>query len=88
MSHDTLVDRLRSEFVEMPGLWLTREPTQCLCGVERAVCQSVLDALVHAKFLCVTSDGSYARDTDGATLARAHPAKASVRTGTWSLKVS
>jgi hypothetical protein len=88
MSHDTLVDRLRSEFLEMPGLRLTCEQTQRLCGVERAVCQSVLDALVDAKFLCVKPDGSYARLTDGADPARAHPAKASLRTGTSSAKVS
>jgi len=72
----------------MPGLRLTREQTQRLCGVERAVCQSMLDALVDAQFLCVKPDDSYARLTDGANLARAHPAKAGIRTGAWSLKVS
>ena len=65
MSHSTLLIRMRAEFLEMPGLRLTLDQARRLCGVERALCQMVLDALVNEKFLCVKSDGSYMRLTDG-----------------------
>src|SRR5579864_5799992 len=57
---DTMIERLRAEFMEMPGLRLTSEQVQRLCGVERIVCQMVLDALVDAKFLSRKPDGAYA----------------------------
>ena len=60
------LERLRGEFLEMPGLRLTVAQTERLCGVETLVCKAVLDALVDAIFLCVKADGSYARLTDGA----------------------
>jgi hypothetical protein len=52
--------RLRAEFVAVPGLRLTPEQVQRRCGVERALCRLVLDALVDAKFLCLQADGHYA----------------------------
>ena len=45
---------------EMPGLHLRLEQVQRLCGIERVMCQTVLDSLVAAKFLCVKLDGHYA----------------------------
>jgi hypothetical protein len=57
--------RLRAEFLEMPGLRLKPDQVQRLCGVERTMCQMVLDALVDEQFLCVRSDGHYARLTTG-----------------------
>lgn len=60
-----ILDRLRGEYLEMPGLRLTVEQAQRLCGIERATCQAVLDALVDAKFLCVKPNGTYARTSDG-----------------------
>jgi len=65
-TRETVTERLRAEFIEMPGLRLTSEQVQRLCGVERRVCQMVLDALVDAKFLARAPDGAYARLTDGA----------------------
>ena len=59
------LNRLRAEFLEMPGMHLKPEQVQRLCGVERGLCQTVLDSLVDAKFLCVSADGQYARVTDG-----------------------
>jgi hypothetical protein len=75
MPHNTLLTRLRAEYLEMPGLRLTLEQAQRLCGVERALCQAVLDALVADKFLCVKSGGAYARLTDG-IISRPRPVKA------------
>ena len=62
---DDVVNRLRAEFLEMPGLRLTSGQVQRLCGVEKTLCQRGLDVLVEAKFLCVRSNGVYARTSDG-----------------------
>jgi hypothetical protein len=75
--HD-LVSRIRAEYLEMPGLRLTIQQVQRLCGIERTLCETVLDSLVEARFLCVKSDGAYARLTDGDVL-RPRPAKAELR---------
>ena len=77
MPHDTLLQRIRAEYLEMPGLRLTLDQAQRLCGVERALCQQVLASLIDAKCLCVTPKGVYARATDGAGSPRPRPAKAS-----------
>jgi hypothetical protein len=60
-----ILERLRAEFLEMPGLRLTAEQVHRLCGVEQKTCRAVLDALVSEKFLCAKSDGTYARLTEG-----------------------
>ncbi len=65
MPHNSLLKRMRAEYLEMPGLRLTLGQAQRLCGVERALCQAVLDRLVADKFLCVKADGAYSRLTDG-----------------------
>jgi hypothetical protein len=79
MPHDdTLLKRIRAEYLEMPGLRLKLEQAQRLCGVERALCQRVLGMLVDMNFLCVKADGAYARLTDGADSPRPHPAKATL----------
>jgi len=62
---EDVLNRLRAEFAEMPGIGLTAEQVQRLCGVDRTICQMVLDALVNERFLAVKSDGHYARRTDG-----------------------
>jgi hypothetical protein len=64
------VFRLRAEYLEMPGLCLKPEEVQRLCGLERLVCQAVLDALVADKFLCVRTDGEYVRLMDTAEMSR------------------
>ena len=60
------MERLRAEFREMPGLRLTGDQVQRLCGVERVLCQRALDTLVATRFLCRKPDGAYQRVTDGA----------------------
>ena len=72
-------NRLRAEFLEMPGLQLKSEQVQRLCGVEQTVCQLVLDTLVDEKFLCVTDGGAYARLSDGVDHPHPQPAKAALR---------
>jgi hypothetical protein len=51
MLHEHVLNRLRAEYLEMPGLRLTKTQVQRLCGVEHTVCQPVLDALVDTRFL-------------------------------------
>jgi hypothetical protein len=75
---ERLLERIRAEYLEMPGLRLTLEQMQRLGGVERTLCKMVLDALVDEKFLCVKSDGAYARSADG-EIAPPRPAKADLR---------
>ena len=60
-----ILERLRAEFLEMPGLRLTAEQVHRFCGVEEKTCRAVLDVLVTEKFLCTKSDGTYARLTEG-----------------------
>jgi hypothetical protein len=62
---EQVLERLRAEYLEMPGLRLKLEQVQRLCGIEPSICKVVLDSLVNAKFLCVKSDGCYARLADG-----------------------
>jgi hypothetical protein len=80
MPHNTLLTRLRAEYLEMPGLRLTFEQAQRLCGVDRTLCKAVFDALVADKFLCVKSDGAYARLTEG-DVSRARPAQVGLGAG-------
>jgi hypothetical protein len=59
----------------MPCWCLPLEQMQRLGSEERTLCTRVLDALVDAKLLCVTSDGTYFRLPDG-EISRPRPAKA------------
>src|SRR5438093_13565639 len=77
---ENLLSRLRGEFLEMPGLRLESEQVQRLCGVDRTICQRVLDSLVDENFLSVKADGAYARATDGPDDPHPQPAKADFRT--------
>ncbi len=73
-----LLERVRAEFHEMPGMRLKLEQVQRPCGIERTMCRLVLDSLVEAKFLYTSSDGHYGRMTHSET---SHPlaAKADLR---------
>jgi hypothetical protein len=53
--------RVRAEFLEMPGMQLTGPQLQRLCDVPSAVCDIVLDDLVTANFLYVGFNGTYRR---------------------------
>jgi hypothetical protein len=61
MELHTLVARVRAEFNEMPGLRLTAEQAQRLWGVEPAICESVIDALVRTSFLRRAQGGTIMR---------------------------
>jgi hypothetical protein len=75
MPDDALLNRIRGEFLEMPGLRLTRQQAQRLYGLEAALCQRALDRLVELEFLCVKSNGTYGRLSEGVQSARRSLAK-------------
>ena len=83
-SQDVL-NRLRAEYTEMPGLRLNAEQVQRLCGIEQTMCQLMLDVLVDEQFLCVNLDGRYARLTDGH---HGRPAKADLGTDKRAVRVA
>ena len=62
---EQLVKRVKSEFIEMPGLRLTLEQGSRLWGLERDECDALLHSLVHRKFLTVTGAAKHGRATDG-----------------------
>ena len=82
-----LYERIRAQYLEMPGIRLKPEQVQRLCGIERTMCQMVLDSLVEAKFLRASSDGHYARMTD-AEILRPRPANTDLRPERRFLKAS
>ncbi len=72
-----IVQRIRAEYLEMPGLALRAEQVQRLCGVDSALCETVLAALVESGFLSKRADGAYGRHLNS-DIARLRPAKASL----------
>jgi hypothetical protein len=69
------LERLRAEFLEMPGLRLTADQVHRFCGVESNACTRALNELVEENFLFRKADGTYARTTDGVFTKR-RPVKA------------
>ena len=62
---DRTLNRMRAEFLEMPGLRLTRTQAQRLWGLDEPTCLALLEVLLDVGFLHQTSNGAYARLTDG-----------------------
>lgn len=56
-----LKTRVRSEFVEMPGLRLTTAQAQRLWNLSREECESILSMLIEEKILRRTEDGAFIR---------------------------
>jgi len=61
----SIIERVYSEFVEMPGLRLTLPQAQRLLGLDEHTCRGLLEQLVEARFLWRGENGVYARLTDG-----------------------
>jgi hypothetical protein len=64
MNVQSLVDRIRGEFREMPGLQLTLAQAQRLFGLDPAACRHVIDTLVAASFLRWTPSGTIVQAGD------------------------
>jgi hypothetical protein len=50
---------VRGEFLQIPGLRLTRKQIQQLWGLSSETCDRVLETLVNQRFLQLTPDGYY-----------------------------
>ena len=59
MSRQLLAQRVQGEFEEMPGLKLSLAQAQRLLGLDGVECESVFRALMDARVLSRTRDGSY-----------------------------
>jgi hypothetical protein len=57
----SLLNRVRAEFTEMPGLRLRVEQAQRLWNLDRTSCELLLRSLVEAKFLSCGPDRAYGR---------------------------
>jgi hypothetical protein len=60
-----IVERVRSEYLEMPGMRLTPRQLQRLCGIGPSLCDAVLESMVESRFLAIRPDGTYVRASDG-----------------------
>ena len=61
MNVDAVANRVRAEFVEMPGLTLSVRQAARLFGLDQDVCRQVVDRLVHTQFLRWAAAGIVAR---------------------------
>ena len=55
----TCANRVRAEYEDMPGLCLTKPQMQRLWGLDQAACEALIEALMAARVLRRTCDGSY-----------------------------
>jgi len=62
---EQLAQRIRAEYLEMPGLNLTRSQAQCLWGLDAPECERVLAFLVETGFLAHTAHDTYVRTGGG-----------------------
>ena len=63
MQFPSLVERVRGEFIEMPGLQLTIAQAARLWGLDLAASRNVVDVLVESAFLRWTAGGKIVRAT-------------------------
>ena len=61
MDFEATVRRVQCEFVEMPGLRLTPAQATRIWGLDRDLCQAVIDRLVSTAFLRWTPAGAVTR---------------------------
>ena len=61
---DELIRRVKSEFMEMPGLRLTVLQAKRLWALSHDDCECVLQALVEHRFLILGTDGKFGRLSD------------------------
>jgi hypothetical protein len=58
-THAQLLDRIRGEYLDMPGLKLTCPQAQRLWHLRGPECEALLGALIDAKFLERSADGRF-----------------------------
>jgi len=55
------IDRVRVEYLEMPGLALTKPQMRRLWLLDESTCDAIVDVLVLSEFLYQRSDHTYMR---------------------------
>jgi len=60
-SEAVLIERIRGEYLEMPGLRLTLPQAQRLFGLDPAACALVFETLTRERFLTRGHDGRFAQ---------------------------
>jgi hypothetical protein len=97
MSHDLpavlseqLLQRICAEYVEMPGLRLSRKQAKRLWGLDEEACGQILEFLVKIRFLKLAGPDTYGRLTDGPVVfPRLRAAKAQLnRDGAHAIQVA
>lgn len=58
---EDLLRRVQAEFIEMPGLCLTRAQARRLWALDDALCDAVLTALVDSRFLTRSRNAAFVR---------------------------
>jgi hypothetical protein len=58
---DDWLPLVRAEYLEMPGLRLTRQQVRRLWGLDAPTCDTLLQVLIAQGFLRRTRDGAYVR---------------------------
>ena len=56
-----VLQRVRAEFLEMPGLRLTRAQARRLWALDEAVCDAILATLVETRFLVHSGNVAFRR---------------------------
>ena len=77
-SLDTLLQRVRGEYLEMPGLRLTLAQAARLWNLDCTTCRKVLHVLTHDGFLVQSDTGTYGR-ADSVPLTRERIVDGAVR---------
>jgi hypothetical protein len=62
-THQDWIQVIRSEYLEMPGLSLTKPQAQRLWGLDPETCDALIEQMVSARFLRRTASACYIRDT-------------------------
>lgn len=75
------IDRIRSEYREMPGLRLTFEQMLRLWMLDRRTGRVLLKSLLDARFLEATSDGQYVRCDFRESIAQRRPQASGLTVG-------
>jgi hypothetical protein len=58
---DVVAERVRAEFDEMPGMTLTMSQASRLFGLERELCQAIVERLITDSYLRWTASGTMTR---------------------------
>ena len=79
---EQMLRRICAEYVEMPGLRLSRKQAQRLWGLDEEACGQILEFLVKTGFLRLAAPDTYGRLTDGPVVfPRLRAAKAQLSRG-------